>query len=159
MRFEERLDFRSEIPPSVHSCKIPRLTLQPIVENCIIHNVEKYSQACQIRLISEVSDGKLKISVEDDGRGVDLHHIEMVLSGQVEATNTSIGLRNINERVKMAFGEGCGVSVENRVPTGTRVTVTLPYVPPLEGEAESTREGPPETASEGRSEDAGGEIL
>jgi two-component system sensor histidine kinase YesM len=159
MRFEDRLDFRSEIASCVHLCRIPRLTLQPIVENCIIHNVEKYSQACQIRLISEVSDGKLKISVEDDGRGVDLHHIEMVLSGQVEATNTSIGLRNINERVKMAFGEGCGVSVENRVPTGTRVTVTLPYVPPLEGEAESTREGPPETASEGRSEDAGGEIL
>lgn len=156
VRFEERLDFRSEIPPSVHSCKIPRLTLQPIVENCIIHNVEKYSGACQIRLVSTVSDGKLRISVEDDGRGVDLQHVEMVLSGHVEATNNSIGLRNINERIKMAFGEDYGISVENRVPTGTRVTVTLPYVPPLDVESEDEQESETEnelrSRSNGRSE-------
>jgi two-component system sensor histidine kinase YesM len=80
----------------------------------------------------------------------------MVLSGHVEATNNSIGLRNINERIKMAFGEDYGISVENRVPTGTRVTVTLPYVPPLDVESEDEQESETEnelrSRSNGRSE-------
>lgn len=127
IRFEERLDFEVKIPASVYSCKIPRLTLQPIVENCIIHNLEKYSGICKICMASSISDGRLQISVEDNGRGVDLQHVKMVLSGEIEATNKSIGLKNIDQRIKISFGENYGICVENKEPTGTRVTVVLPY--------------------------------
>lgn len=126
IRFEERLDFRSQIPATHYSYRIPRLTLQPIVENCIIHNLEKYAGICRVSISSSLADGRLKIFVEDNGRGVDLQHVAMVLSGQVAATNTSIGLKNIDQRIKISFGEHYGISVENKAPTGTRVTIVLP---------------------------------
>lgn len=127
IRFEERLDYREEISPAVYSCKIPRLTLQLIVENCIVHNLEKFAGVCRILLTSTVIDARLIIRVEDNGRGVDLEHIKMVLGGEVQATNKSIGLKNIDQRIKISFGEKYGISVENIEPTGTRVNIELPY--------------------------------
>lgn len=126
IRFEERLDFSMAIPDSALACLIPRLTLQPIVENCIIHNLEKYAGTCRICIGASISSDRLEICVDDTGRGVDLRHMEMVLSGRVETANTSIGLKNIDQRIKMAFGERFGICVENKEPTGTRVTVILP---------------------------------
>lgn len=127
MRFEERLSFEVDIPEEVYHCPIPRLTLQPIVENCIIHNLEKYSGICRVRIASSVSGERLEITVEDNGRGADLKYVEMVLSGRIDAANSSIGLKNINERLKLSFGGDFGIRVENREPTGTRVTVVLPF--------------------------------
>jgi two-component system sensor histidine kinase YesM len=127
IRFEERLKFTVDMVEQSYSCRIPRLTLQPIVENCIIHNLEKYSGVCEIRIISTISEGLLVISIQDNGHGVDPLHIEMVLSGLTEAANSSIGLKNINERIRITFGERYGIHVENMQPSGTRVAVLLPF--------------------------------
>lgn len=127
IRFEERLKFKVEIDPGVYSCQVPRLTLQPIVENCIKHNLEKYAGVCEIRISSYVSGNVLEIRVDDNGKGADLQHIEMVLEGQAEAANSSIGLKNINERLKISFGEQYGIRVENMESGGTRVAVLLPF--------------------------------
>ncbi len=127
IRFEERLKFTVDMIEGAYSCRIPRLTLQPIVENCIIHNLEKHSGICEILVVSAISEGLLAISIEDNGHGVDPQHIEMVLSGRAEAANSSIGLKNINERIRITFGEQYGIHVENRQPSGTKVTVLLPY--------------------------------
>jgi two-component system, sensor histidine kinase YesM len=126
LRFEERLDFAASIQPEVLRCGIPRVTLQPIVENCVIHNIEKYSRACEIRIHSSVTPECARICVDDNGLGIDPRRMDLIFSGQAEATGGSIGLRNINERIRMLFGERFGVRVENREPMGTRVTVTLP---------------------------------
>lgn len=127
IRFEERLKFSTDMVEEAYSCRIPRLTLQPIVENCIIHNLEKYSGICEIRIVSVISEGTLTLSIEDNGHGVDPQRIKMVLSGRTETANSSIGLKNINERIRITFGEQYGIHVENRQPSGTRVTVLLPY--------------------------------
>ena len=90
IRFEERLKFTADMIEASYSCHIPRLTLQPIVENWIIHNLEKYSGICEILAASVISEGLLAISIEDNGHGVDPQHIEMVLSGLAEAANNSM---------------------------------------------------------------------
>ncbi len=126
IRFEERLDFKVEIPARFHECKIPKLTLQPIVENCIVHNLEKYSGICAIRIVSSVSEGLLKISIEDNGRGTDMKRVEMVLNGEAKTADRSIGLKNINQRLKISFGDRHGIHIENIEPLGTRVTILLP---------------------------------
>lgn len=126
VRFEERLIFQADIPESVHSCPIPRLTLQTIVENCIVHNLEKYAKPCKISIDSVVVNGSLEIYIADDGRGVDLEYVEKVLTKQVETTGESVGLRNIDQRIKISFGETYGIRIANRKPTGTIVTIVLP---------------------------------
>jgi two-component system sensor histidine kinase YesM len=126
-RFEERLSFSASVQPEVLGCGIPRVTLQPIVENCIIHNLEKYSGTCEIRMYSSHTPEYMEIAVDDNGQGVDPRHMEMVLDGKADAADGSIGLHNINQRIKMLFGDRFGIRVENRTPVGTRVTVTLPF--------------------------------
>lgn len=126
IRFEERLQFTQQISEPALSCRIPRLTLQPIVENCIIHNLEKHKGICQIALFTSSVNGQLKISVEDNGRGIKQELINKVLHGEVKGTNNSIGLWNIDQRIKMAFGPDFGICIQNKEPTGTRVTVSIP---------------------------------
>jgi two-component system sensor histidine kinase YesM len=127
LRFEERLVYTARVQPEVLSCGIPRVTLQPIVENCIIHNIEKHSGTYEIRIFSSYTPEYTEIVIDDDGQGVDPRHMELVLDGKADPADGSIGLRNINERIKMLFGERFGIRVENREPVGTRVTVTLPF--------------------------------
>lgn len=126
-RFEERLSFSASIQPEVLACGIPRVTLQPIVENCIVHNIEKYSRTFEIRMFSSHTPEYAEIVVDDNGQGVDPALLERILGGRTESAEGSIGLRNINERIKIMFGDRFGIRVENRAPAGTRVTVTIPF--------------------------------
>ncbi|NLO38853.1 MAG: sensor histidine kinase [Ruminiclostridium sp.] len=132
MRFEQRLDYQESIPAALWRCNVPRLTLQPIVENCIIHNLEKYSTLCRIRISARVAADHAEIYVTDNGRGADLQHVEKVIRGEAEAGNNSIGLKNIHERIKISFGEQYGIIVENMDPSGTKVTVLLPLTKGVE---------------------------
>ena len=126
-RFEERLAFTSSIQPEVLKCGIPRMALQPIVENCIMHNLEKHSGSYEIRIASSHTEDGVEIAVDDNGHGVDLTRMERILGGREDPSDGSIGIRNINERIKMLFGGGFGLRVLNREPAGTRVIVMLPF--------------------------------
>jgi len=125
IRFEERLQVEVDVPDAFTLCQIPHLTLQPIVENAIVHNLEKYAGALKIGITARLEGGALHLEVTDDGHGVDLDHVQKVLYGEVEAGRKSIGLRNIHTRIQMSFGEGYGLRVQNR--SGTVVTIVLPY--------------------------------
>jgi two-component system sensor histidine kinase YesM len=126
LRFEERLHIAINIPENLHSCPIPRLTLQPIVENSIIHNLEKYAKPCTVMIEAEAAQGELMIRIMDDGRGLDLDYLEKVLNHEIETDSCGIGLRNIDQRIKITFGEAYGIRVANRQPTGAIITVVLP---------------------------------
>jgi len=127
IRFEERLRFTSEVSAEFFTCRIPRLTLQPIVENCIVHNLEKYSRPCEINITSSISEDVLEICVSDNGCGIDLNIIEKITSGHEVSSSMSIGLKNVHERIKIFFGEKFGIHAENRNPTGTNIIIRLPY--------------------------------
>ena len=128
MRFEDRLDFQKEVDFQVLDCKIPRLTLQPLIENCICHNLEKHSGVCHIALSAAlIKDGSL-ISVSDDGNEVNIEEISRHLSEQkAEGTAAGgIGLYNINQRLLIAFGEACGLQLEPSESGGMKVSFLLP---------------------------------
>lgn len=130
IRFEERLEFETKVDQSVYKCSIPRFTLQPLVENCIVHNLERYSQICMIRISSALIAGRLEIYVEDNGSGIDLQRVEKILqgeNGEAGVKSKRLGLQNINQRIKMSYGENFGIRIANRQPKGTIVTVALPF--------------------------------
>ena len=138
IRFEERLEVEIQIPEEVHGCLIPHLTLQPLVENSIVHNLERFAEPLKVSLTAAVIESKLELRVADTGRGADLERVRRVLSGELEAGERSIGLRNIDQRIKMSFGEAYGIRVENRPSGGAVVTVSLPWAgagKPTAGEA------------------------
>ncbi|MEY8739536.1 sensor histidine kinase [Bacillales bacterium AN1005] len=125
-RFQHRLDFHLDVPQSYLGCAIPKLTLQPLLENAIQYGLEPQVGTCQIRVYAELSAGKLLLIVEDHGPGMEPEFLEKVLRGEVKTRGTGIGLMNIRERLRLAFGDDYDIKLESNPGCGTKVMVPLP---------------------------------
>ncbi|WP_339278660.1 sensor histidine kinase [Paenibacillus sp. FSL W8-1187] len=126
-RFRDRFDFAVDIPERVMKVRLPKLTLQPLIENAILYALEPFVEPCRIRvyLDRERPDG-LEIVVEDSGPGIDPERLQKIWAGEVETRGTGIGLLNIKDRLRLAFGDAGGIEVESVRSGGTRVRVRLP---------------------------------
>ncbi len=125
-RFEERLAFSLEIPERYGNLPIPKLTLQPLLENAIQYALEPSIGVCTITIRSYETENSLNLTVEDDGPGMPADTLARLRSGTLQTNGKGIGLLNIDERIKISFGDGYGVQVESRPGYGTRVTVRIP---------------------------------
>ncbi|MDI4649947.1 sensor histidine kinase [Cohnella hashimotonis] len=127
-RFEERLEFETDIPETLLGRTIPKLTLQPLLENAVNYAVEPSMSPCRIviRARESTAEGLLLLTVEDSGPGMDPRMLERLRSGEARGQGRGIGLLNIDERIKIAFGEVYGVRVESEPGRGTRVSLALP---------------------------------
>lgn len=119
-------------------CRLPKLTLQPIVENSIYHGIERKIGRGHLVIRIGVSDQRLRIRVSDDGLGMSeekLHRLNETLrslSLDAETGNETkkggIAVVNVNNRIKLLFGEEYGISVCSHEGTGTDVMIDLPVV-------------------------------
>lgn len=122
-----RYDF--EIDDGLLACRLPRLTLQPLVENAVLHGVRGVKHEKIIRIRAARDGEALAITVQDNGLGMDTAQINARLSADARTElekGRSIGLVNINARIRMTYGDGFGVTVESEPGQGTAVTVRLP---------------------------------
>lgn len=126
-RFEERLDFQMEVDSDISGFYIPKLTLQPLVENAIHYALEPKIEPCKICIYSEVDKETIKLIVEDDGPGMECSFIEKLKRGEVKTRGQGVGLSNIDERIKLAYGEKYGVKIDSEPNKGTKVIIVLPF--------------------------------
>lgn len=125
IRFEERLCCRVELPEKLEACLVPKMIVQPLVENAIQYGLEQMLGDCIISITVEAVDEHLEIRVEDNGPGMDPAHIEGVLMGEVPTKGSGIGLRNIDERIRHLYGEGCGVTI-GKPEQGALIILRMP---------------------------------
>lgn len=118
----------------LYSCLIHRFTLQPIIENSLFHGIEPKGQAGKITVTAAAQDtdaGKiLQICVTDNGIGMSPETIENVLSGKDSASTDffrHVGINNVNQRIKYAYGERYGISITSEIGVYTAITITIPY--------------------------------
>lgn len=127
-RLEERLTASIEIQEEARACMVPKLILQPIVENAILHGAEPMKHGGEIRITARMEEGSLMVRVEDDGRGMDEETLKQcraaVMSG--DAGTDSIGMRNVHRRIRLHFGEAYGMVIESRLHEGTAVILKMP---------------------------------
>lgn len=122
-RFEERLDFRIEVPDEVRQFKIPKFTIQPLIENAIKYALEPKIGPCQIILQAFEKDGDFYVVVKDNGPGMDgLSTVRHVHEGK----GNGIGINNIEQRIKLFFGSDYGIMIQSQTGKGTKVIVRLP---------------------------------
>lgn len=126
-RFEDRLVFELDVPQPVYTCPIPKLSLQPLVENAIHHALERKVDPCRITIRAYEEQEHIVIAVEDDGPGMIPELLEKVRQGQVQSKGNGIGLANIRDRIVLAFGEQYGLYIESEPGAGTRVFIHIPY--------------------------------
>jgi two-component system sensor histidine kinase YesM len=126
-RFEERLDFHMEVDSDIGGFYIPKLTLQPLVENAIHYALEPKIDPCKISVYSIVEKESIKLVVEDEGPGMESTFIEKLKRGEVKTRGQGVGLSNINDRIKLAYGEKYGIEIESEPNKGTKVIIVLPF--------------------------------
>lgn len=117
IRFGKKLDVSYFVAPELESCSIPKLTLQPIVENSIIHGIEETGNSCSIRVESEDLGEDFVLHISDTGPGFQ--------EGK-EKRGTGIGLVNIHQRIQLLCGESYGLSIQSADSRGTMVSIHLP---------------------------------
>jgi LytS/YehU family sensor histidine kinase len=120
VRFGERLIVKTDIEPSASLCLVPSLMLQPLVENAIKYAIAEQENGGTIVITAIVRKGQLILSVSDDGPGAKL------VNGKLPSPS-GIGLCNTQQRLETLFDQQHTFSLENLVPHGLRIAMSLPY--------------------------------
>lgn len=128
-RFESRLNYSIYVVPELEDYKIPRFLLQPIVENAVIHGVEKQAACSTLKVRCYVSGGMTVIDISNDGPSIPdevKERLKRSFCNSEEAT-THIGLKNVYERIRLYYGSDYGLSMLDMQPQGTIIRLHLPY--------------------------------
>lgn len=127
-RHSEKIQLFLETEVDDQSVYIPQFILQPIMENAVVHAFGDASSGYFIRIHSSAYDNVLHILVEDNGRGMkknELHSLQLSLNRD-EAPDESIGLVNVNQRIRLFYGESYGLQISSTPGKGTRIEFCFP---------------------------------
>ncbi|MCB0906519.1 MAG: histidine kinase [Nocardioidaceae bacterium] len=127
-RFGDRLKVTLRVAPEVLPVSVPFLCIQPLVENAVQHGLEGREHGGLVTIIAQDRDREAVITIEDDGQGEDPERVRAALAGAT--TTDSVGLGNVDERLRRAFGDEYGLVVETAPGAGTKVTVRVPKYAP-----------------------------
>ena len=131
-RFGDRLAVNLRVAPEVLPVRVPSLVLQPLVENAVRHGLEQLSGTARLQISAEDGGHEAVVTVEDHGVGTDPGRLADVLAGR--HGGQSVGLRNVDERLRATFGNDHGLTIETGVGAGTKVTMHLPkFCPAVSG--------------------------
>ncbi len=133
-RYGERLSYESDIDTSLLGQEVPKLILQPLIENAIYHGIDKMRKKGTIKLTIRREDETIYIEIMDNGKGMLPEEVEDLNQKFKEDRDDyilgdnrkSIGLANVNGRVKLFFGKDYGLQIESEYETYTKMKLYLP---------------------------------
>ncbi len=117
VRMEDRLQATINVPEGLLSAEFPPMMIQSLVENAIKHGLEPKAEGGTLAVSAEIVHGRLAVTVADTGLGF----------GRADTAGTGVGLSNIRERLKLLYGDKASMVVADNLPSGTVVTLTVPY--------------------------------
>jgi len=121
---EERLQTEIDVPEGLHSAEFPPMMIQGLVENAVKHGLEPKPDGGKLTVRAQIVHGKLAVTVADTGLGF----------GRAATAGTGVGLANVRERLHLLYGNKAALTVAENQPSGTVVTITVPYRARTEGE-------------------------
>ncbi len=132
LRFDYEIYLAVNIPEEIMGQRIPKMSLQPIIENAIIHGVEELADDTTIYIKGIPEGSSCTIEITDNGRGMSEEEVDILrkkISGEIQTTGASgngIGLKNVQDRIHMEFGEKYGLDVATKEGCYTKVYVRIP---------------------------------
>lgn len=129
LRYQDQFDYEIQVEEAVKSLLIPKIIIQPLVENAIYHGLKLKREKGILFIQIKAKDPGLLITVEDNGVGIDelkLQEIRKNLEHSRESEH--YGLYNVNERLKLAFGEDYCITIDSQKNKGTKITLKLPEI-------------------------------
>ena len=143
IRYKNRFSICFEVEPEVYSCCIVKLVLQPILENAIHYGVSGMDDCGEIMVTGRLEDGKVILSVADNGVGMTADEVDLVLtdSNRIHKHGSGVGLVNVNNRIQILFGKEYGLVVESEPDEGTTVSICIPAVSYTEDNSKKLEQG------------------
>lgn len=130
LRFNFMIDVNIMVAENTKSLKTPKLILQPIVENAILHGLADKSEGAILTIRADRIDGKLKFEVEDNGLGFDPQELSAIKESKRKSGEifTGIGISNVNQRIQLICGPQYGIQIHSQPQVGTKVEIWLPIL-------------------------------
>lgn len=126
-RFEDRLSLELFLDPAIETVKIPKLIIQPLVENALVHGLEGKVGKGRLVVSATASGSGVSILIEDDGVGMDAATKKHCFDGEIhEAEKTGIGVRNVLGRLRLHYGSEFSFSITSALGAGTKIVIVLP---------------------------------
>ncbi|KOR76987.1 cache domain-containing sensor histidine kinase [Paenibacillus solani] len=130
-RYDYQFTIKWDVPESLLTNHVPKIMLQPLLENAIIHGIKNMGEDGTIQISGHQEHDCCRIVIEDNGfRPVNYESIRRLLHDEAPDPSLGYGIRNIQERIRLHFGSRYGLQYEPREEGGTRVTITIPRTEP-----------------------------
>ena len=132
LRYIDRLDYVFDVPHTLYDYFVPKMTIQPILENAIYHGVKEKADKGIIQVTGRDLGDCMEFTITDNGRGMDsdtLARLQASLNSigdEIQPRSESFGLYSVNRRIHMLYGKSYGLHVDSRLGEYTMVTLTLP---------------------------------
>lgn len=126
IRYSDIMTYQIDIPEEIAGCMVPKLILQPLIENALYHGIKNKRGRGTIRITGEKDGSNILLKVEDNGAGIEPEHLKELQEGIYQEHHRGLGLKNVYQRIRLYCGEGYGFRFESVLGEGTTVTVRLP---------------------------------
>ncbi|MCQ2573238.1 MAG: histidine kinase [Treponema sp.] len=131
IRNDYTISLEVDIPEEYMDIEIPKMTLQPLIENAFVHAIEKTENDALLKVFAEVSEDRIVLSVQDFGEGMSEDQLKRIKDYLADSTyerdsKGSIGLKNIQQRLTVFYGEEYKVQINSKLGEGTTISVPVP---------------------------------
>ncbi|NOU96133.1 HAMP domain-containing protein [Paenibacillus sp. LMG 31456] len=130
MRFGDKIQYVEQLAPGSESAKVMHFSLQPIIENAIVHGLERQSGPGILEVSTTISNNELLIMVSDNGIGMDEEQLQSLNDRLTQPSDTldesHIGIKNVHDRIQFYFGDPYGIQLQSRLGEGTTVILRIP---------------------------------
>ena len=126
IRYSDILTWKIDVPEALQDCSVPKLILQPLIENALYHGIKNRRGRGLLTITGEESGEDLLLRVKDNGAGMTPEQLALLQSGRFEEHHSGLGLKNVHQRIRLYCGSPYGLSFDSVPGEGTTVTVRLP---------------------------------
>ena len=141
IRFEDKFSFEIESEESIKKYMCPKLIIQPLAENAVYHGMEGMYGDGEIIISAYEKNEKIYIDVIDNGEGMTEEQVEHIMNNKIVSSRrgSGIGVRNVDERLKLCFGNEYGITITSEIDEGTKVSICIPKVEDLNEYCKTTK--------------------
>ena len=128
MRYSDKLNLEISVPKELMDIYLPKLLIQPIAENAIVHGIEEKIDTGTVTVSARMENEELLIEVKDDGVGMSREAVRKILDSSNDIKSgghTIIGIFNVNKRIQMYYGKKYGLQIQSKIGEGTTVRLRL----------------------------------
>jgi Predicted signal transduction protein with a C-terminal ATPase domain len=126
-RYQKRVEFVIEMKGNPEEYRIPRMILQPLIENAIYYGVEHAMKCCEIKVFVEEEDNYILLQISDTGQGMSEEELQQIRNGTIVPKGHGIGLKNIRERLNITY-ENSEFMIHSQIGVGTEIQIRIPKV-------------------------------